>query len=595
MAPTMSRQALLPRTAPFGDQERAHLDAALGAATPIQRAWLTGFLAGLDAASGQPAAAAPAPAAPPKAAEPLTILFASESGNSEKLASDVNKLARKQGFKPKIVDFADLDLATLPKAGKLIAIAATWGEGEPPARAVRAYGELMGEGAPRLDGVQFGVLALGDTSYAEFCAIGKALDARFEALGAKRAADRADLDLDFERPAADWIKGALKALAPAEVPADNVVAVDFRAGTEDEDGEVSREPVVVEVIDHVNLNSSRSDKETIHLALEFEDGAPAYEPGDSLEIFPENDPQLVDEILRATGLSGDEALRRALLAERDITTLSPTTVERFAKATGHADAQKFVESGEVKAWIEGRHLIDLIERFPTALTAEHLNTVTRPLPPRAYSIASSRKEVGDEVHLTIAAVRYETHGRARSGVASVHVADRIANGAKLRVRVKPNKHFRLPSDPATDIIMVGPGTGVAPFRAFVQERRALAAPGRSWLFFGDRHFTHDFLYQLEWQDALEDGSLAKIDVAFSRDQPEKIYVQDRIDAHAAEVVEWLDGGAHFYVCGDAKNMAKDVRAAVVRAFESVKGLSSADAEAHVASLERARRYQQDVY
>jgi sulfite reductase (NADPH) flavoprotein alpha-component len=591
----MSRQALLPRTAPFGDQERAHLDAALGAATPIQRAWLTGFLAGLDAAAVQPAAAAAAPAAPPKAAEPLTILFASESGNSEKLAGDVSKLARKQGFKPKVVDFADLDLATLPKAGKLIAIAATWGEGEPPARAVRAYGELMSDAAPRLDGLAFGVLALGDTSYAEFCAIGKALDARFEALGAKRAYDRADLDLDFEKPAAEWIKGTLKALAPAEATADNVVAVDFRAGTEDEDGEVSREPAVVEVIDHVNLNSSRSDKETIHLALEFEDGAPAYEPGDSLEIFPENDPQLVDEILHATGLSDDEGLRKALLAERDITTLSPTTVERFAKATGHADAQKFVESGEVKAWIEGRHLIDLIERFPTTLTAEHLNTVTRPLPPRAYSIASSRKEVGDEVHLTIAAVRYETHGRARAGVASVHVADRIKNGAKLRVRVKPNKHFRLPSDPSTDIIMVGPGTGVAPFRAFVQERRATEAPGRSWLFFGDRHFTHDFLYQLEWQDALEDGSLAKIDVAFSRDQPEKIYVQDRIDAHAAEVVEWLDGGAHFYVCGDAKNMAKDVRAAVVRAFESVKGLSSADAEAHVASLERARRYQQDVY
>ncbi|CAO4145814.1 Sulfite reductase [NADPH] flavoprotein alpha-component [Methylorubrum aminovorans] len=595
MAPTMSRQALLPRTAPFGDQERAHLDAALGAATPIQRAWLTGFLAGLDAAAGQPAAAVAAPAAPPKAAEPLTILFASESGNSEKLASDVSKLARKQGFKPKVVDFADLDLATLPKAGKLIAIAATWGEGEPPARAVRAYGDLMGEAAPRLEGVQFGVLALGDTSYAEFCAIGKALDARFEALGAKRAYDRADLDLDFDKPAAEWIKGALKALAPAESAADNVVAVDFRAGAEDEDGEVSREPAVVEVIDHVNLNSSRSDKETIHLALEFEDGAPAYEPGDSLEIFPENDPQLVEEILRATGLSGDEGLRKALLAERDITTLSATTVERFAKATGHADAQKFVESGEVKAWIEGRHLIDLIERFPAALTAEHLNTVTRPLPPRAYSIASSRKEVGDEVHLTIAAVRYETHGRARSGVASVHVADRIENGAKLRVRVKPNKHFRLPSDGATDIIMVGPGTGVAPFRAFVQERRATEAPGRSWLFFGDRHFTHDFLYQLEWQDALEDGSLTKIDVAFSRDQPEKIYVQDRIDQHAAEVVAWLDGGAHFYVCGDAKNMARDVRAAVVRAFESVKGLSHADAEAHVASLERAKRYQQDVY
>ncbi|MDP4024209.1 flavodoxin domain-containing protein [Methylobacterium sp. NEAU 140] len=591
--------ALLPRTAPFGDGERASLDAVLGPATPLQRAWLAGFLAGLDAAGGQPAAV---PAAPPKAAEPLTVIFASESGNCEALAGSVAKLARKQGFKPKVVDFADLDLATLPKAGKLIAIAATWGEGEPPARAVRAYGELMGEGAPRLDGVEFAVLALGDTSYAEFCAIGKALDARFEALGAKRAAERADLDLDFDKPAAAWIKGALQALAPAQAAADNVVAVDFArtpGEASGEDEEPSREPVVAEVVEHVNLNSSRSDKETIHIALAFEDGAPAYEPGDSLELYPENDPQLVEEILAATGLSGDAGLRDALLAERDITTLSPATIERFAKATGSADAQAFVEGGEVRAWIEGRHLIDLLEKFPAQLTAEHLGVITRPLPPRAYSIASSRKEVGDEVHLAIAAVRYETHGRARTGVASTHVADRIRDGAKLRVRLKPNRHFRLPQDPATDIIMVGPGTGIAPFRAFVQERRATEAPGRevgrSWLFFGDRHFTHDFLYQLEWQEALEEGALTRIDVAFSRDQPEKIYVQDRITQNAGELVAWLDGGAHLYVCGDAKHMAKDVRAAVVRAFETAKGLSAAEAEAHVAGLERTKRYQQDVY
>lgn len=592
MVLTMSRHALLPRTAPFGDTERASLDAVLGPATPIQRAWLAGFLAGIDAAGGQPAAV---PAAPPKAAEPLTILFASESGNSERLAGDVAKLARKQGFKPKVVDFADLDLATLPKAGRIVAIAATWGEGEPPARAVRAYGELMGEAAPRIEGVRFGVLALGDTSYVEFCAIGKALDARFEALGGIRAHERADLDLDFETPAAEWIKGALKALAP-EPSADNVVAVDFaRAAPGDDEAEISREPVLAEVVEHVNLNSSRSDKETIHLALAFENGAPAYEPGDSLEIFPENDPQLVEDILKAAGLPGDEALRKALLSERDITTLSVATVERFAKATGHADARKLIDAGEVRAWIEGRHLVDLLETYAAPLTAEHLAAITRPLPPRAYSIASSRKEVGDEVHLAIAAVRYETHGRARSGVASVHVADRIRDGANLRVRVKPNRHFRLPADPATDIIMVGPGTGVAPFRAFVQERRAVEAPGRSWLFFGDRHFTHDFLYQLEWQEALEDGSLTKIDVAFSRDQPEKVYVQDRLSENAAEVVAWLDGGAHLYVCGDAKHMAKDVRAAVVGAFHTVKGLSEADAEAHVAGLERSHRYQQDVY
>ena len=243
----MSRQSLLPRTAPFGDSERASLDAVLGSATAIQRAWLAGFLAGVDAAGGQQAAA---PAAPPKAAEPLTIIYASESGNCESLAGNVAKLARKQGFKPKVVDFSDLDIATLPKAGKLIAIAATWGEGEPPARAVRAYGELMGEGAPRLDGVEFGVLALGDTSYAEFCATGKAIDARFEALGAKRAVERADLDLDFDKQAADWIKNALKALAPPA--ADNVVAVDFagRAAVDDDaDVEPSREPVLAEVVD----------------------------------------------------------------------------------------------------------------------------------------------------------------------------------------------------------------------------------------------------------------------------------------------------------------------------------------------------------
>ncbi len=563
----------------------------LGGATAVQRAWLSGFLAGLDAG----AAPAALPAEAPRAAEPLTILFASESGNSERLASDVAKLARKTGFKPKVVDFADLELADLPKAKRLIAIAATWGEGEPPARAGRVYAELMGDAAPRLDGVQFGVLSLGDMSYVEFCAVGKALDARFEALGGRRAVERVDLDLDFEAGASAWIKGALETLAPepsgAAGPAGNVVAVDFgRAAAEPNTG-----PVEAEVVEHVDLNSSRSDKETIHLALAFEGAAPAYEPGDSLELYPENDPALVEQILAAAGLAGDDALRRTLLAERDITTLSPVTVERFVKATGHADARRLVDSGEVRAWIAGRHLVDLLETFPAALEAGHLGDITRPLPPRAYSIASSRKEVGDEAHLLIAAVRYETQGRARAGVASVHVADRIRDGAKLKVRLKPNRHFRLPADPATDILMVGPGTGIAPFRAFTQERRAVGATGRSWLFFGDRRFTHDFLYQLEWQDALEDGSLSRIDVAFSRDQPEKVYVQDRVWEHRRDVVDWLEGGAAFYVCGDANAMAKDVRSALVRSYADVKALSPGDAEAAVTRLERDKRYLQDVY
>jgi sulfite reductase (NADPH) flavoprotein alpha-component len=583
----MPATALIPHSAPFGDDDRNHLDRVLASASPTQRAWLAGFLAGLDAGQGaQPQADAPA-----RAAEPLTILFASESGNAERLAQDAAKLARKSGFKPKVVDFADLDLADLPKQSRLVVIASTWGEGEPPSRATRAYGELMGPAAPRLEGVTYAVLALGDTAYAEFCAIGKALDARLAELGAKRAVDRVDCDLDCEAPAAAWIKGALDTLAPPREAAGNVVAVDFSARLP---GEVSREPVTAEVSEHVNLNSSRSDKETVHLALAFEGAAPAYEPGDSLEIFPENDPALVDAVLAAAGLNGDDAARAALAGERDITTLSPKTLETYAAATGHADLRRLLDSGAARTWIEGRQLVDLLEAFPAPLTAEQMQAVTRPLPPRAYSIASSRKEAGDEAHLLVAAVRYETHGRARKGVASTHVADRLKAGASLKVRVKPNRHFRLP-DPATDIIMVGPGTGVAPFRAFTQERRATGATGRSWLFFGDRRYTHDFLYQLEWQDALADGSLSRLDLAFSRDTPRKVYVQHRLYEQRRDVVDWLEGGARLYVCGDAKAMAKDVRAALVSAYADVKALPPEAAEAAIANLERDKRYLQDVY
>ncbi|HEX8165433.1 MAG TPA: flavodoxin domain-containing protein [Beijerinckiaceae bacterium] len=587
----MASPALLPRTAPFGDEEIASLDRVLSGASALQRAWLAGFLAGVDASLQAPAAAAPQA----RPAEPLTILFASESGNAERLAEAAAKLARKSGFRPKVVDFADLELADLPAVGRLIVVAATWGEGEPPARAARVYGELMGPAAPRLDGVVFGVLALGDTAYAEFCAVGRVIDARLAELGASRAVERLDCDLDFETPAAAWIKGAVETLAPEAAaepaPAGNVVAIDFSAR---HGGEASREPVAVEVIEHVVLNSSRSDKETVHLVLGFDGAAPAYEPGDSLDLFPQNDPVLVDAVLAAAGLSADDGLRTALTGERDITTLSVPALEKFAAATGHAGARALLAEGDARAWIEGRQLIDLLEGFPAALAADQLLALTRPLPPRAYSIASSRREVGEEAHLLVAAVRYEAHGRPRAGVASTFVADRLAARARVRVRLKPNRHFRLP-EPAADVVMVGPGTGVAPFRAFVQERRATGASGRNWLFFGDRRFTHDFLYQLEWQEALADGSLSRLDLAFSRDAPEKVYVQHRLWQRRRELVDWLDGGARLYVCGDAKAMAKDVRAALVAVHADVKALSPDAAEAAVAALERDRRYLQDVY
>jgi sulfite reductase (NADPH) flavoprotein alpha-component len=576
--------AAIPKTAPFSEEDVDLLNRVVGGASPVQRAWLAGFLAGVESVTGQPQAA-PAP----QAVEPLTIVYATESGNSEKLAGDIAKSSRKLGFKPTLIDMADLELGSLTKAKKLVVIAATWGEGEPPGRAARVYNELMGEAAPRLDGVEFGVLALGDTAYAEFCAIGKKIDERLAVLGANRVVDRVDCDLDFAKPAAQWIDGALKALAPADAERGRVIAVDFSKPA----AAPANDILEAEIIDHVDLNSSRSDKETIHLALAFDGNTPRYEPGASLDIYPENDPELADELLKLAGVA-DEGLRGELIEARDITTLSTKSLESYAALTGSTDVKALIADGKARDWIAGRQLIDLVEGFPAKLSAEQLRTLTRPLSPRAYSIASSRREVGDEAHLLISAVRYQSHGRARKGVASSFVADRLKRGQTLRVKLKPNKHFALPA-PDRDIVMVGPGTGVAPFRAFVQERRATQASGRNWLFFGDRSFTHDFLYQLEWQDALKDGSLARLDLAFSRDTPDKVYVQHRMWERRAELVDWLENGAFFYVCGDAKQMAKDVRATLVKAYADVKALSADAAEQAVQTLERGKRYLTDTY
>jgi sulfite reductase (NADPH) flavoprotein alpha-component len=575
----------IPKTAPFDEEEIDLLNRVVGSASPIQRAWLAGFLAGLDAQ--QDVAVEPQPAAPARPAEPLTIVYASESGNSEKLAGDMAKTARKNGLKPAVIDMADLDLAALKAAKKLVIIAATWGEGEPPGRAARVYNELMGEGAPRLEGVEFSVLALGDTAYAEFCAVGKAIDARLEALGAKRVAERVDCDLDFAQPAAKWISDALKVMSPPpSADRGRVIEVDFGKPMATPNTEI----IEAEIIEHVNLNSSRSHKETIHLALAFAGNVPAYQPGDSLDLYPENDPAYVDEMLQFAGLAGDTSLRSELISSRDVTTLSAKTIETYATITGKHP----ISDGDIRSWIVGRQLIDLLAEFPVKLSAEQLHSLTRPLAPRAYSIASSRNEVGDEAHLLISAVRYETHGRVRKGVTSTYVAERLKRGARVRVKLKPNRHFALPT-PDKDIIMVGPGTGIAPFRAFIQERRAVNASGKSWLFFGDRTFTHDFLYQLDWQEALSDGALTRIDLAFSRGQPEKVYVQHKIWNRRQDLVQWLDNGAYFYVCGDAKAMAKDVRAMLVKAYADVKALAPDAAERAVDSLEREKRYLQDVY
>lgn len=574
----------IPKTAPFGDEEIELLNRVVGPANDRQRAWLAGFLAGIESAAG----VAPPTVAPSVAAEPLTIVFASESGNSERLAGDLAKVARKNGLKPSIVDLADLDLPSLGKTRRLVVIAATWGEGDPPSRAVEKYNELMQADFGRLDGIEYSVLALGDSAYVEFCAVGKAIDARLEALGARRVVDRVDCDLDFEKPAADWIGRTVQKLAPAEAGTGTVIAVDFAKA-----GAAKTEIVEADITDLIDLNSSRSDKETVHLALSFEGAVPPYEPGDSLDLYIENDPVEIDDVLAAAGLAQDTALRDELRT-RDIHTLSLKNLDAYATLTGHQYVRSLIDAGEAKAWIEDRQLIDLLSFFPIAITADHLRAITRPLAPRAYSIASSRRDVGNEAHLLISAVRYRAHGRDRKGVASTYIAERRKRGDKVRVKLRANKHFRLPAADK-DIIMVGPGTGVAPFRAFLQERRASGATGRNWLFFGDRTSTHDFLYQLEWQEAVKDGALTRMDVAFSRDQPEKVYVQHRIWEQRHDLVAWLEGGASFYVCGDAKEMAGSVRQAVETAYADVKSATPEQAAEFVRQLERDKRYLTDTY
>ncbi len=590
----MAVAGFVPRSAPFAPDEIDVLNGVLARTTPVQRAWLTGFLAGMDA--GQASGAQPL--APPRVRTPLTILYASESGNAEGLAQKARKAALKQGFDAKVLDMADAGLGTLETARNILVFASTWGEGDPPSRAADFYAALMSDKAPRLAGVRFAVLALGDTAYADFCATGRAIDARLEALGAERAASRADLDLDFAKKAADWTERTLERLTPPEAQASaTVVHVDFKGpgAAELEPVYTAENPVEAEIATLVNLNGTGSTRETWHVELSPAAADFAYQTGDAIGVLPENDPGVVNALLEAVGLGGDGELIRQFVRGYDVTTLSRPLVEAYATLTGRKDLAKLREPKAFAAWAADRQLIDLFEGFPEKLTAGQLTGLLRPLPGRLYSVASSPRAHTGEAHILVGAVRWSSHGRARGGVASTYFADRREVGNTVRIYVRPNRHFRLPADDAKPVIMIGAGTGVAPYRGFVAERAEAGAKGRSWLFFGERNYTNDFLYQTEWQDHLKSGALTRIDVAFSRDQPEKIYVQHRLWERRAEVHDWLADGAHVYVCGDEKGMARDVDRMLVRILASeVKGDLDAG-RARLKELAKAGRYQRDVY
>jgi sulfite reductase (NADPH) flavoprotein alpha-component len=592
----------LPKNAPFSAEDLAFLNQLVQRSTPLQRSWLSGFLAGLDAAQvGAGAAAAAVQAVPAQRPRvPLTILYGSESGNAEALAYKAKKAAAKLNCDAKVVDMGDTDLAALAKSKNLAVYISTWGEGDPPQRAVDFYKELMSDAAPRLDGVKYAVLALGDTAYVNFCETGKKIDARLSELGAVRIADRIDLDLDYAKAAAAWTDALLEKFSPAvEAPSATVVHVDFKsASADDEPAEplyTAEDPAEAEISALVNLNGTGSTRETWHVELAVDADGFTYEPGAAIGILPENDPALAADVARAVGLDGDASLVVKIAKSFDITTLSRATVDAYAKLTGRKDVLKLLDGDALAKFSADRQFVDLLTSYPEKLTAEQLLGLLRPLPGRLYSVASSIKAHPGEAHLLVGAVRWEGHGRKRGGVASTYLADRRKPGDKVRIYVKPNRHYALPADGNRPIIMIGAGTGVAPYRGFIEERVETGDKGKSWLFFGERNYTNDFLYQLEWQEHLASGALSRLDVAFSRDQPEKIYVQHRLWESRRDILAWLDEGAHLYVCGDEKGMAKDVDATLVRILaEPLKGDEEAG-RAKLKELTKAGRYQRDVY
>ena len=597
----MSQSDLIPGAAPLTPEQAQALNQVLPSLQPEQIAWLEGFVSGLRATSCAATAPATAPATKPE----LTVLFGSESGNAETLADQTAKAASQKGFKVKVLSMGDISVARLKEVKNLLVLVSTWGEGDPPENAIDFYEALISDKAPNLDDVYFSVLGLGDTSYEHFCKIGKDFDARLEAIGGKRVFDRKDCDVDYDDDYEAWLKGSLDALgkvtgaglavptAPVTAPAP---AIKYSR----------KNPFPSNLKERGLLNGKGSSKETIHLEFDLEGSNLSYQVGDALAVIPNNAEDTVDALLETTTFDGtvkvtlkegEFALREVLTSQLDITTISKPILTRYNEIARSKELEALLnDKAKLKDYIWGREIVDVLTDFPAAgIDAQGLVGILRKLPPRLYSIASSPKAHENEVHLTVGVVRYHSNGRTRKGVCSTYLADRIKEGQKARVFVAPNKSFKLPADPDTPIIMVGPGTGIAPFRAFIEERAATNAGGKNWLIFGDQHYLTDFLYQTEWQGHLKDGLLNKLDLAFSRDQAHKIYVQDRMLENSAELYQWLQDGASFYVCGDASKMAHDVDQALHTIVAKEGGLSEEDTATYVKQLKSDKRYLRDVY
>ena len=604
---------------PFNQEQVELLNRLFPTLTETQQIWLGGYLSALQSAGAAPAApvaeavTAQLPTAAVTEASPVevTVLFGSQTGNCQGLATEVSGKLKEKGMKVTLASMADFKPNKLKNLQNLLVVISTQGEGDPPDTALQFHEFLHGRRAPKLEDLNYSVLALGDSSYDLFCETGRQFDERLAELGGNRIIDRVDCDLDYDEAAEEWLENVLNKLSESQETAQAPTIAEAAAAVETQASAFSRtNPFEAEIFESLNINGRGSNKETYHMELSLEGSNLEYEPGDSIGIYPENDPVIVEELIKETGWApnelipvnkkGDEVpLQEALQKNYEITVLTKPLLKKIAEFTQIPELQQLLEQGNEEAvteYIYGRDLLDLIRDYQIKdLPAKEFIALLRKMPPRLYSVASSYKANPEEVHLTVGAVRYQTYGRERSGVCSVQCADRKEPGQTLSVYVHKNPNFKLPADPDKPIIMIGPGTGIAPFRSFVEEREIMEANGKSWLFFGDQHFVTDFLYQTDWQRWLKSGVLSKVDVAFSRDKAEKVYVQHRMLEQSKELYEWLKEGAVVYVCGDEKNMASDVHDTLVTILEREGNLSTEDAQHYLMEMQQEKRYQRDVY
>ncbi|MEW7312067.1 NADPH-dependent assimilatory sulfite reductase flavoprotein subunit [Buttiauxella gaviniae] len=601
----MTTQAPPTALLPLTPEQLARLQAATTDFSQTQLAWLSGYFWGMI--NQQPGAVA-APQPPAAEVPVITLLSASQTGNARRVSEQLRDDLLAAKLNVNLVNAGDYKFKQIAQEKLLVVVTSTQGEGEPPEEAVALHKFLFSKKAPKLPGTAFAVFSLGDTSYEFFCQSGKDFDSKLAELGGERLLDRVDSDVEFQPAAAEWrakIVEVLKSRVPAETPAQAAVTATGVVNEVSSSPYSKEAPLAATLAVNQKITGRDSEKDVRHFEIDLGDSGLRYQPGDALGVWYQNDPALVKELVELLWLKGDESvsvdgktlpLSEALEWHFELTINTANIVEKYAQTTRNAALLDLVgDKTKLQHFAQSTPIVDMVRYAPAELTAEQLIELLRPLTPRLYSIASSQAEAENEVHITVGVVRYDIEGRARTGGASGFLADRLEEDGEVRVFIEHNDNFRLPANPETPVIMIGPGTGIAPFRAFMQQRENDGAGGKNWLFFGNPHFTDDFLYQVEWQRYVKDGLLTNIDLAWSRDQQHKIYVQDKLREKGAELWNWINEGAHIYVCGDANRMAKDVEQALLEVVAEFGGMDIETADEFLSELRVERRYQRDVY